>query len=223
MTVIEIPLDGRTQTSRIYHALREQIIDCRLLPGAKLKIAEIAETAEVSPGAVREALAKLTTEHLVISRDQFGFRVAPLSLDDATDLVSIRADIEAKAAILSVTQGDEAWERELRAAYAELVVMEGGPFCPEGALSHERFHNALLSGCGSPWTLRLRETLFRASERYRFFAARYLREARKTDVEHAALFAAAVSRDAEKTGDLVREHIHLTAQLIARALETDPP
>lgn len=221
---------AETKTSRVYRSLRAQIIDCRLAPGSKLKIAEIAEIAEVSPGAVREALSKLTAEHLVISRNQAGFRVAPISLDDAIDLVATLADIEARAAMMSVRQGDKEWERRLRLAYADLIVGEGMPLHVAGSQSHDRFHEALIGGCGSPWTLRTREMLFRASERYRFFAARFRREADATGPEevaqsseaaYAALFIAATSRDPEKTSQLIREHVKLIAKLIEDAFKSE--
>src|SRR5271157_1164652 len=46
------------------------------------------------PGAVREALSRLSAEGLVIAESQKGYRVAPLSADELLDLTEARVEIE---------------------------------------------------------------------------------------------------------------------------------
>ena len=63
--------DGpRNQTSKVYEAIRSDILSGRLVPEKKLKVQELAVELDVSPGAVREALSRLVPEQLVVSRDQ---------------------------------------------------------------------------------------------------------------------------------------------------------
>ena len=52
-------MSNKTQSDRMFETLRREILACRLLPGSKLRINDIAETSEVSLGAVREALSRL--------------------------------------------------------------------------------------------------------------------------------------------------------------------
>src|SRR5579871_2366228 len=106
----------RNQTTVAYEAIRADILSGRHVPEKKLKIQELAEEFGVSPGAVREALSRLVPEELVVSRDQRGFIVAPLSLADLADLTDIRCEIESLALRRSVELGDVNWEAGILAA-----------------------------------------------------------------------------------------------------------
>src|SRR5580700_8623872 len=106
----------RNQTTVAYEALRADILHGRRMPGKKLKIQELADDFGVSPGAVREALSRLVPEELVVSRDQRGFLVSPVSLADLADLTDVRCEIESLALRRSVALGDVNWEAGILAA-----------------------------------------------------------------------------------------------------------
>ena len=93
-----------------YQTLRGKILRCEFEPGEKLKITDLAHALQVSPGAIREALNRLVPEQLVVSRDNKGCIVAPLSIDDLEDLTEFRCEIEAIGLRRSVVRGDIAWE-----------------------------------------------------------------------------------------------------------------
>jgi len=48
-------MSAKTQSDRMFDRLQADILTCRNLPGSKLRISDIAESSEVSLGAVREA------------------------------------------------------------------------------------------------------------------------------------------------------------------------
>src|SRR3974390_2862204 len=110
-------MSSRTQADRMFETLRGGILACRLLPGSKLRINDIAESSEVSLGAVREALSRLGAEGLVIAESQKGYRVTPLSEEDLRDLTEARAEIERIALSRSIAHGDLEWESNLVAAW----------------------------------------------------------------------------------------------------------
>src|SRR5208282_3658318 len=83
-------MSAKTQSNRMFDRLRDDILACRLLPDSKLRINDIAESSEVSLGAVREALSRLGAEGLVIAESQKGYRVAPISVEDLRDLTEAR-------------------------------------------------------------------------------------------------------------------------------------
>ena len=70
---------ARNLTQGAYEGLRADLLACRVTPGSKLKIQDLCERFSVSLGAIREALSRLTSEGLVISEPQRGFRAAPIS------------------------------------------------------------------------------------------------------------------------------------------------
>lgn len=203
------------QSQRIYRSLRNAIIVGEYQPGDRLRVVDIAGRESASPGAVREALAALATEHLVVPLPQRGFRVAPLSRADMYDLFTTRAELEGELARRSVENGNETWLRDIEAAYEKMSANARSlTFNPGAAQDHEAFHRLLVGACRSVWSLRLFETVYTASERYRYFAAKHLTKDRDPDREHHEIVDAIIARDGEKVQDLCREHILRTRDLL---------
>jgi GntR family carbon starvation induced transcriptional regulator len=213
--------DGpRNQTTVAYEAIRADILSGRHLPEKKLKIQELAEEFGVSPGAVREALSRLVPEELVVSRDQRGFIVAPLSLADLADLTDIRCQIESLALRRSVALGDVNWEAGILAAEHRLrsKIVTVGAEDPlfRWRQNHAAFHTALVSACGSRRLLGLHAQLFEQSERYRGLTAQ-LESARDVDGEHHRIVEYALSRDADGLVGAMVDHLRVTTELIVTA------
>ena len=74
----------------VYESLRSDILTCRLAPGDDMREQELAERYAVSRQPVREALLRLEREHLVTVQPRQGYRVNPISLADARDLLRFR-------------------------------------------------------------------------------------------------------------------------------------
>ena len=212
----------RSQTSHAYEVIRGDIVSGVHEPGKKLKIQDLAVELKVSPGAVREALSRLVPEQLVVSRDQRGFVVAPLSIADLQDLTDLRCSIEAIALRRSVERADVNWEAGLLAAAhrlrstVQLLPGEGLRFNPEWVASHAAFHAALVNACGSPRLLALHGQLYEQSERYRGLSAHADTERKVTD-EHQAIVDLALARDADGLVAAVLRHIRKTTELIVQS------
>ena len=73
-----------TRADQAYEALLAEILDCRLAPGAKITISDVAARLQMSPGAVREALSRLSAEKWTIATAQKGYSVAPVSTASRT-------------------------------------------------------------------------------------------------------------------------------------------
>src|ERR1700754_1133684 len=78
----------------IYDLLRADILACRLAPGDEMREQDLAERYEVSRQPVRDALLRLQREHLVTVQPRQGYRVTPISLSDARDLLRFRLALE---------------------------------------------------------------------------------------------------------------------------------
>jgi len=78
----------------VYESLRSDILNCRLAPGDDVREQELAERYAVSRQPVREALLRLEREHLVTVQPRQGYRVNPISLSDARDLLRFRLALE---------------------------------------------------------------------------------------------------------------------------------
>ncbi len=211
---------GSSLTQDAYERLRADLLACRLRPGARLKINELCQALSVSLGAVREALARLTSEELVVAAPQRGFRVAPISADELRDLTAVRAQIEGLCLERALAVGDVGWESQLVAAFHRLSrTAEREPEDPERmgeawSAAHAAYHEALVAACDSPWLLRLRAILYAQSERYRRLSVPLAEVARDLGREHQDLMEAALARDAARTKTLMAQHIELTTRVL---------
>ena len=216
-------------TQSAYEALRADLLACRLQPGTRLKIADLCDRLGVSLSAVREALARLTSEGLVVAEPQRGFRVAPISAAELLDLTEVRIHLEARCLERAIAAGDVEWESQLVAAFHRLSrTPEREPADPARmneawSAAHAAYHEALVSGCDSPWLRRLRAIVYTQSERYRRLSVPLAEEARDLNREHQNIMEAALARDAPTATARMADHLRLTARvLLAQAWpETD--
>lgn len=212
----------RSQASLAYDLIRRGILSGRHTPGTKLKIQDLADELDVSPGAIREALSRLVPEQLVVSRDQRGFIVAPLSVADLEDLTDLRCEVEGIALRRSVERGDVHWEADILAAAHRLRALkisakrdseETDNLLEEWGKAHAAFHNALIKACGSRRLLTLHAQLYEQSERYRMQSF-FVESARDVDSEHQEIVDLALARDADGLVSAMAAHIRETTRLI---------
>ena len=203
-----------------YTRLKADVILGHLPPGAKLKIDALTERTGFSRGAIRKALSRLTSEDLVIARDQRGYAVARMSVEDLDDLARLRCDIEELALRRSVAAGDVAWEAAVLAA-AHRTRRES-PSSPYGRPTEawlrcrEWFDDALVAACGSLRLLALRARLREQARRYLFGSMCLVRSDAEDD--HGALIDAAFDRDVETLVGWRRSRIHSLASLARKGL-----
>ena len=206
-------------TAEAYARIRAEILSCRLKPGQKLVIQDICDSLEFSLGAVREALSRLTAEGLVEAEPRRGFRVSPVTEGELRDITMVRISIESQCLERSIRNGDLQWESNIIALLFELSRLNSSVAKPKGldqswSDTHKNFHEALVAACDSPWLLRLRETLYSHSERYRWMSHPLDTKKRNIHAEHEAIANAVVARDVKRTHSLMAEHISRTTQII---------
>jgi DNA-binding GntR family transcriptional regulator len=209
-----------TQADQAYEALLAEILDCRLAPGAKITISDVAARLQMSPGAVREALSRLSAEKWTIATAQKGYSVAPVSIADLKDLTRTRIAIEQMCLRSAIAHGDVEWETSIVAAYHRLhripivVADTASRLNDSWVAAHTTFHAALASGCDSLWLLNLRTMLYAQSERYRHLSFALGRENRDVDAEHKAILDACLARDAELACRLIDDHLKRTTDIL---------
>jgi hypothetical protein len=92
-----VPPRKETISSRVLADLRGAILRADLSPGAKINLDHLRHRFDTSISPLREALARLTADGLVVFEDQRGFRVATVSRVELDDLYALRADLEVMA------------------------------------------------------------------------------------------------------------------------------
>ena len=195
--------------------LRRDILTGAAAPNGKLRVMELASRYGVAGTTVREALASLVPQGLVISEANRGFRAAPISTDDLFDLTRSRQIIDGEAFRLAIERGDDAWEGEIVGLYHRLSRIRPDPKNPfEWEALHRRFHHALISACGLVNLLQISDRLYDLGARYRFVMLHITNWTRDIATEHRALMEFALARDAEKGVALLRTHLELTMRAL---------
>ncbi len=128
---------------RVVASLRQDIVEARLRPGARLPDQRLAERFGVSRNTIRDALRLLVAEGLVVSRLHAGSAVRRLRPDDVRDIYAVRRVLEAAGIRVSALATEE-----------RLAAVERAVECAEHAVDSQRwsevgtasldFHRALV-------------------------------------------------------------------------------
>lgn len=224
--IASIP-DSKSLTTQAFERLRADILGGQLRPEERLRIQALTARYGIGATAIREALSRLVADGFVALEDLRGFSVAPVSREELVDLTHTRIEVEGAALRSAIADGGLDWESGLLSAFHRLSKTPP-PSAPElhapWAVTHQRFHEALLAGCTSPWRLRLCRLLYDQSERYRNLAERYTSgHNRDPAAEHRELMEAAMARDADRAETLLSEHFWQTTKIILEAVFVDTP
>src|SRR6266446_7188293 len=147
---------------RLFEQLAGEIRSGRLAPGARLPTEqELTRAARVSRTVVREAVAALRAEGLVVTRQGVGafvsaepqrapFRIDPermQSLDDVLHVMELRLGVEIESAGLAAERASRA---QVRAIAAALETIERAAAGGKSAVDEDlAFHRAIAEATGN--------------------------------------------------------------------------
>jgi DNA-binding GntR family transcriptional regulator len=135
-----------------------------LRPGQEFSLREIAGQLGVSFIPVREALGRLESQGLVVTRHKRSAIVAPLEADDVRGIYRLRRQIEPDLAAASCQLHPE---HEFERLEAFLDTFADEDLSVDDVFdAHHIFHRELLVPAATAWDIRTLETLWRAAERY---------------------------------------------------------
>ncbi|MFM2356012.1 MAG: hypothetical protein RLZZ528_1748 [Pseudomonadota bacterium] len=204
-----------TLASRIAADLRQSILSGDLAPGSRINLDHLRLRFGTSISPLREALARLTADGLVLFEDQRGFRVAPVSATDFADIADLRRDLHAKALAGAMASAGIEWEAGL---VRTLHLLSRSPATP---LSQAVFLAALARGCDRP-------VLIDLCARSASLASRYLGLAgfapgTPQDLhEMEGIVRAATARQVEAALTALHRHLSRTDATIAARLFPGP-
>lgn len=106
-------------SDKAYEALRTDIVEWRLRPGAVLGEVEQAERLGVSRTPLREALARLTADGLAVQQRGRGVVVSDVSHEHVDDLFALRRALEVESARIAARKADPKTFLSLRQRFVE--------------------------------------------------------------------------------------------------------
>jgi len=192
-----------TKVDVAYQLLRNEIFQGTVAPGASLDQEAIATRLGLSTTPVREALRRLESEKLVISRSHRDTIVAPVSLELLENTYAVRLSLDPMAVGLAAAAASD----EALARIESLCTQPTDEDPVADLLSNRIMHRAIYAACGNPTLVEILDMLWDRSDRYRLIALRTKSTAKSAHEEHRAIIRALLDRDGERSAELMRQHI----------------
>ena len=205
------PIRPETKSDLAYQQIRQKILDGELAPETSLDQEALAEWLGLSTTPVREALRRLQSERLVVSRAHRDTVVAPLSTDLVEQVYAVRLALDPLAASLAAVHADDGQR-------AGILALSQDPPTDADPLSrvsvNRRLHRAIYAASGNTVLIETLDSLWDLSDRYRRVISKDDAAIETAQDEHHGIAEAVVAGDADRAAELMREHLLASLQLI---------
>ncbi len=154
-----VPLERETLNDRVYHELKNSIMEGRFKPGATLTLRTVSDALGTSMMPVRDAMRRLVSERALEVRSNRKIAVPVLSVEQFLELRRIRMLLEGEAAALAA---ERITPRQLAACKALLKKLDSlDEESPRQfwTLNH-KLHFAVYAAADSPLLLSIIEMLW---------------------------------------------------------------
>ena len=206
----------RTMAEAALEELREAIILGELVPGAPLRLEDLARSLGMSISPIREAVRQLEALGLAEHVPHHGAKVVALDVDDLRELFEVRLALEALAVRGAARRfGDEDAARA-RSSLEAWATARRGNDVREAMRAHTAFHFTVYEAAGSQWLLRLIRPAWDSCERYRpaLLSPKGDLQDRHERLD-AALLAACEAHDEDRAAATLRAHLELAGEFYA--------
>lgn len=205
--------------SQIYSALRQRIVDNRLMPGAPLSETVLSTCLNISRTPIRAALQQLANEGLIQTWPQVGSVVAPLAADRLEEAVLMRSALEEATVRRLAEKGiaPDVLEESLHAQELLAARDDYAAFFREDEAFHELL--AVLAGMPSAWRMVHSIKGHVDRQRFRMMSGIPMRSMRAY-ADHCKIVAQILAGDAEGAALAMRGHVHSVLELTPRETGT---
>ncbi|NUT32289.1 MAG: GntR family transcriptional regulator [Hamadaea sp.] len=176
-------------------------MDHTIPPGGRVTIDAVSRRLDVSPTPVREALARLESDGLVVKRPMAGYTTTPLlTPTEYEQLFDVREILECAAAAHAARAADRA------TAFPAMPAPTGDPgYAGHAAFTaaDAAFHDAVAAASGNPL---LRDAIARLHAHLHIHRLRFPGAA-STQAEHDTVVAAVRAHDPGAAAEAMRAHL----------------
>lgn len=191
----------------VFYTLREAILKGELEPGERLMELDLAEKLGVSRTPIREAIRKLELEGLVKMAPRKGAEVAEITLEDLTDVLEVRKNLEDLAVELSCKNSTPEDIEQMKKCHENFKEALKSDDLTVMAEADEAFHNVIYNTTKNKRLIQILNNLREQMYRYRL---EYIKDKRKRNTlveEHSKIIQTISARDVEEAKKAIRLHI----------------
>lgn len=210
----------QTLSEQIFSLVRDRIISGKIPTDSAIRQDALAAELGVSKIPLREALARLEQDGLLLSQANRGFFVRPLNADEVEEVYALRLKLEPDAVAEAAKVATDADRRAARLALDALDVAASTDKTQVGKLNRA-FHMSLIRPLHRQVTIQIIERLNIISERY---VGKHLEPAGRDDRahnEHLALLELWAAGKSEEVYALMRNHIAMTLDDLRKQFDSD--
>ena len=206
----------RTMAEAALEELREAIILGELVPGAPLRLEDLARSLGMSISPIREAVRQLEALGLAEHVPHHGAKVVALDVDDLRELFEVRLALETLAVRGAARRFGEEDAARARSSLEAWGTARRGNDVREAMRAHTAFHFTIYEAAGSQWLLRLIRPAWDSCERYRpaLLSPKGDLQDRHERLD-AELLAACEAHDEDRAAAALRAHLELAGEFYA--------
>jgi DNA-binding GntR family transcriptional regulator len=203
-------------SDRAYEALREDIVEWRLLPGQVLGEVEQSERFGISRTPIREALSRLTADGLAEAHRGRGVVVSQVSLEDVRALFELREALDCRAARLAARRRDPVAFQGLAAELEAVVAQLHGPGTDRAEYYDlvERMDRAIDEATANPYLTAAQRSLRLHLARVRRLSRTNPDRLARAAAEHAQIASAVADGSEELAEAATRVHLANSLQAV---------
>jgi DNA-binding GntR family transcriptional regulator len=192
-----------TLSDEVYESVKALIMDHTIAPGRRVTIDAVSRQLDVSPTPVREALARLESDGLVVKRPMAGYTTtALLTPAEFEHLFEVRLLLECAAA----ARAARTWDPRSSVEFPPMPAPTDDPgYAGHAAFTaaDAAFHDAVATASGNPM---LRDAIARLHAHLHIHRISFPGVG-STQAEHDAIVAAIGARDEGAAADAMRLHL----------------
>ncbi|MEU8703250.1 GntR family transcriptional regulator [Streptomyces sp. NPDC048680] len=199
----------------VYEDIKAMVMDHEIAPGARVGIDALSRALGVSPTPVREALARLESDGLVVKRSLSGYRATELlTRQGLEELFEMRMLLEPRATALAAANATEEQLDAIERITDEMRTLPGptGRYADyrDFAALDQRFHEAIAAASHRPLLTDAVERLHSHLHIFRLTSAEASED--PTLAEHDRVVRAILRRKADRAAEAMTEHLALSLQ-----------
>lgn len=212
------------QAETVYARIKRAIVCVDIPADYRLTAGEVVAKYGTDESSARQALEQLDREGLLEHEPDSGYRVTPVTLDDARELCAVRVLLEGEAASRAATRLEDV---ERLQDLEDLCQASYDPDNPQSIREflrlNTRFHTTVAELGGNARLARMLAQVLEELERLFHIGLASTSRVDEVVHEHRDLVDAIVAGDANAAADIARSQAYAAQKMVVEALLTTEP